>query len=148
MKKYEWNSGMVKNRRKIKYCFALIVIGILGYFYLIIAPNLTSTCYLTSHKCSASKAQIEMFSTALDRYKLDTGRYPSSESGLTALIIKPDIEASWCGPYLKKSVTPKDPWGREYIYTYPGEHGNYDIVSYGADGVNGGTGDNEDIVNW
>lgn len=107
-----------------------------------------STCYLTSHKYSASKAQIGMFSTAIDRYKLDTGRYPSSELGLTALIIKPDIEASWCGPYLKKSVTPKDPWGREYIYTYPGEHGNYDIVSYGADGVNGGTGDNEDIVNW
>ncbi|GJQ59324.1 MAG: type II secretion system protein GspG [Candidatus Scalindua sp. AMX11] len=139
---------MVKNRRKIKYCFALIVIGILGYIYLIIAPNLMSTCYLTSHKYSASKAQIGMFSTAIDRYKLDTGRYPSSELGLTALIIKPDIEASWCGPYLKKSVTPKDPWGREYIYTYPGEHGNYDIVSYGADGVNGGTGDNEDIVNW
>jgi general secretion pathway protein G len=98
-------------------------------------------------KLKATRAQIELFATALDTFRLDVGRYPTSEEGLQALRQKPGGLERWDGPYLKKDL-PLDPWGKPYNYKSPGDHGPYDITSYGADGVPGGDGDNRDITSW
>jgi len=95
----------------------------------------------------SAKAQISLFETALDTYRLDTGKYPTTDDGLEALRTKPSGVERWDGPYLNKEV-PKDPWGNEYVYQSPGEHGDYDLTSYGADGSPGGEGSDMDIVNW
>jgi general secretion pathway protein G len=95
----------------------------------------------------AAKAQIELFGTALDTFRLDVGRYPTTQEGLQALTQKPGGVERWDGPYLKKEVPP-DPWNKPYLYKSPGEHGPYDILSYGADGVPGGDGNNHDITSW
>jgi general secretion pathway protein G len=98
-------------------------------------------------KLKAARAQIELFATALDTFRLDVGRYPTSEEGLQALRQKPGGLDRWDGPYLKKDL-PLDPWSKPYNYKSPGDHGPYDITSYGADGVPGGDGDNRDIASW
>ena len=95
----------------------------------------------------AAKAQIESFGTALDTFRLDVGRYPTTQEGLEALNQKPAGVDRWDGPYLKKDVPP-DPWGKPYVYKSPGDHGAYDIISYGADGVPGGEDVNRDITSW
>lgn len=92
-------------------------------------------------------AQLDAFGKALDQYRLDTGHYPSAEEGLNALRLQPANEKRWDGPYLKKGV-PLDPWGNPYIYKRPGEHGEYDLLSYGKDGAPGGNGEGADIGNW
>ena len=102
---------------------------------------------VSSAKQKAAKAQIELFGTALDTFRIDVGRYPTTEEGLKALREKPSGAEEWQGPYLPKEI-PLDPWGRPYIYKSPGEHGDYDLVSYGRDGVQGGEGEDEDIVSW
>ena len=145
---------MVKNQRPkkiyritiIKLLIAIVITGILSVFIL---PKFLDNfgCRLRANsEHTALEAQIELFSTALNMYKLDTGKYPSHESGLSALITKPDGVENWQGPYLMKSSIPKDPWGREFIYELPGEHVYCDLISYGADGIKGGTGDNRDFV--
>jgi general secretion pathway protein G len=98
-------------------------------------------------KLKATRAQIELFATALDTFRLDVGRYPTSEEGLQALRQKPGGIERWDGPYLKKDL-PLDPWGKPYNYKSPGDHGPYDMVSFGADSVPGGDGDNRDITSW
>jgi general secretion pathway protein G len=98
-------------------------------------------------KLRTTKAQIELFGTALDTFRLDVGRYPTSDEGLQALRQKPGGLERWDGPYLKKDL-PLDPWSKPYAYRSPGEHGPYEIVSYGADGTPGGEGDNRDITSW
>ena len=98
-------------------------------------------------KLGAAKAQIELLGTALDTFRLDVGRYPSTEEGLQALRQKPGTLDRWDGPYLKKDL-PMDPWGSPYAYKSPGDHGPYDIVSYGPDKAPGGDGDNRDITSW
>ena len=98
-------------------------------------------------KIKAAQAQIELLGTALDTFRLDVGRYPSTEEGLQALRQKPGTLDRWDGPYLKKDL-PLDPWGKPYMYKSPGDHGPYDIVSYGADGAPGGEGDNRDLTSW
>jgi general secretion pathway protein G len=98
-------------------------------------------------KLKTTRAQIELFGTALDTFRLDVGRYPSSDEGLQALRQKPGGLERWDGPYLKKEL-PLDPWSKPYVYRSPGEHGPYEIVSYGADGTPGGEGDNRDITSW
>jgi len=95
----------------------------------------------------ATKAQIELFGTALDTFRLDVGRYPTSQEGLQALTLKPGGVERWDGPYLKKEVA-ADPWNKPYVYKSPGEHGPYDIISYGADGSPGGDGTGRDITSW
>lgn len=93
-------------------------------------------------------AQCGALEKALDQYRLDTGRYPSSEQGLQALVAKPESESKWGGPYLAKSV-PLDPWGKPYLYKCcPGEHGEFDLYSLGKDGAPGGTGAQTDVTNW
>ena len=99
-----------------------------------------------------AKVQMESLETALRLYKLDNGSYPSTEQGLQALVEPPqvgELPKAWReGGYLEKGKVPKDPWGYEYVYLCPGIHGDYDLMSYGADGEPGGEGDNEDINNW
>jgi general secretion pathway protein G len=104
--------------------------------------------YLSEAKSKTAKIQIESFMSALDLYFLDTGQYPSGSEGLHALVRPTDGTKTWNGPYLKGNTVPNDPWGRSYLYRSPGQHGTYDIVSYGADGQEGGTGAASDITSW
>ncbi len=122
----------------------LVVLVILGLLAALVGPQLFPK--LGKGKQSAAKAQIELFGQALDQYRLDVGSYPTSQEGLAALVTNPGID-KWEGPYLKKGL-PNDPWGRPYIYTCPGTHGEYDIVSYGRDGNPGGEGEDKDVVSW
>ena len=124
----------------------LVVITIIGLIMALVGPRVIN--YLGEAKVKAARIQIESFSSALDLYYLDAGRYPSSSEGLTALAQRPGGAAAWNGPYLKGGLVPNDPWGHPYLYRSPGEHGAYDIVSYGADGQEGGTGTSADIVSW
>lgn len=95
-------------------------------------------------RIGAANVQIRNFEVALDGYELDNGAYPTTEMGLTALRKEPAGALNWKGPYLKRAI-PKDPWGNLYIYTSPGQHGDYDLKSFGPDGVDGG---GDDITNW
>ncbi|MCY1411679.1 Type II secretion system protein G [compost metagenome] len=90
---------------------------------------------------------MESLGKALDLYRLELGHYPSTEQGLQALVVRPNDEAKWQGPYLQKSV-PKDPWGRDYLYKAPGDNGDYDLSSLGKDGQPGGDGENADVNSW
>jgi general secretion pathway protein G len=122
----------------------LIVMVIIGMLAALVFPRLIPK--VGKGKQSAAKAQIELLGQALDQFKLDTGRYPTTSEGLNALLVNPGIP-NWDGPYLKKAV-PNDPWKRPYSYTCPGSHGDYDILSYGADGAPGGEDENKDLVSW
>jgi general secretion pathway protein G len=102
--------------------------------------------HIGTSKQKAAKTQIEMFGTALDSFRLSVGRYPTSAEGLQSLRVNPGTDL-WDGPYLRKEV-PMDPWGRPYVYSCPGQHGDYDLVSLGADGQEGGEGENADVVSW
>lgn len=124
----------------------LVVITIIGLIMALVAPRVLN--YLGESKVKAARIQIESFSTALDLYFLDVGRYPSTSEGLAALVQRPGGARTWNGPYLRSGAVPNDPWGNPYIYRSPGEHGAYDIVSYGADGQEGGTGTSADVVSW
>ena len=127
----------------IELLIVMVIIGLLAAF---IVPKLIGR--VGESKQIAAKAQIELISTAIDVYKLDTGKYPSQDTGLQSLNTKSGDVQNWKGPYMKKEKIPKDPWGAEYIYKNPGSHGDYDLISYGADGSEGGSGDNKDIVSW
>jgi general secretion pathway protein G len=124
----------------------LVVITIIGLIMALVGPRVIG--YLGEAKVKAAKIQIESFNSALDLYYLDAGRYPSSSEGLTALAQRPGGSNTWNGPYLKGGQVPNDPWGHPYLYRSPGEHGAYDIVSYGSDGQEGGTGTAADIASW
>jgi len=123
----------------------LVVMVILGLLAAIVLPNYMRKVDTT--KIQAARTQIQSLSTALDSFRLDVGRYPTSEEGLNALRQKPSGADRWDGPYLQKEV-PNDPWGHAYVYKAPGDHGGFDLVSYGADGTPGGDGDNKDVTNW
>jgi general secretion pathway protein G len=124
----------------------LVVITIIGLIMGLIGPRVLN--YLSESKSKAAKIQIESFGSALDLFFLDSGRYPTSSEGLKLLVQRPANIAGWNGPYLKGGVVPVDPWGNPYVYRAPGQHGPYDIVSYGADGQEGGTGSAGDISSW
>ena len=96
---------------------------------------------------TTAKAQISEFETVLDLFRLDVGRYPANEEGLQALRVRPASLQNWDGPYLKKDV-PLDPWGHPYVYRFPGQHGEFDLMSLGADGQENGEGESADIVSW
>jgi general secretion pathway protein G len=123
----------------------LIVVVIIGLLAALVGPRLFGK--VSTAKLKAAKAQIELFGTALDALRLDVGRYPTTEEGLKALREKPSDMNNWKGPYLPKEI-PLDPWGKSYIYKSPGDHGDYDLISYGLDGVEGGEGENQDVVSW
>ena len=122
----------------------LVVIVIIGLLAAYVGPKYFSQ--LGKSEVTVAKAQIEAFEKSLDTYRLDVGRYPTTEEGLAALMAAPPTAgAKWNGPYLKKGV-PQDPWGHPYQYRSPGAKGEYEIVSTGKDGQPGGTGENADIV--
>ena len=123
----------------------LVVMVIIGLLAGYVGPKYFGQ--IGKSETKVARAQLDALEKALDQYRLDTGHYPAPESGLAALIEKPPNETKWDGPYLKK-IVPMDPWGRPYIYKLPGEHGEYDLVSYGKDGQPGGAGEASDIVNW
>ncbi|HLA50148.1 MAG TPA: type II secretion system major pseudopilin GspG, partial [Thermodesulfovibrionia bacterium] len=99
-------------------------------------------------KQKAAYAQIELFGIALDSFRLDTSRYPTTSDGLQTLITAPSGVENWDGPYLKKEELPLDPWGHPYHYESPGSHGDYDLYSYGRDNAAGGDGEDSDILSW
>ena len=123
----------------------LVVMVIIGMLAAYVGPRFFSQ--IGKSEVKAARAQIDGLEKALDQYRLDTGRYPSTEQGLAALVTQPAGVGKWSGPYLKKAV-PNDPWGNPYVYRQPGEHGEIDLMSYGKDGQPGGTGEAEDIGNW
>ena len=123
----------------------LVVMVILGLLVALVAPRLFGK--LGQSKLGAAQAQIELFGTALDALRLDVGRYPTTAEGLQALLEKPSGVENWAGPYLRKEI-PLDPWGHRYVYKSPGDHGEYDLIAYGADGQPGGEGENQDVVSW
>jgi general secretion pathway protein G len=121
----------------------LVVITIIGLIMAIVGPRVLN--YLSESKVKAARIQIESFGSALDLYYLDVGRYPTSSDGLAALVQQPGNGEGWNGPYLKGGVVPNDPWGHAYVYRSPVEHAPYEIVSFGSDGQEGGTGTAADI---
>ena len=124
----------------------LVVITIIGLIMALVGPRVLN--YLGESKVKAARIQIESFESSLDLFYLDAGRYPSTTEGLTALVQRPAGLASWSGPYLKTGSVPNDPWGRPYAYRSPGEHGAYDIVSFGASGQGSLDGGTTIIASW
>lgn len=128
----------------------LVVVAVLSVLAALVAPNVFG--HLGTAKDAAARSQMEMLGAALDAYRLDNGRYPTTQQGLEALRTEPSIDPrprNWNGPYLRRAV-PLDPWDFEYVYVSPGEENPnaYDLISYGADGEPGGEGENQDIRSW
>ena len=123
----------------------LVVMVIIGLLAGIVAPQYFAQ--LGKSNTKVAKAQIESFGQALDQYRLDVGAYPTTEQGLAALRLAPQQLPRWQGPYLKRDI-PVDPWGRPYQYRSPGQHGDYDMSSLGADGQPGGDGEAGDVISW
>ena len=124
----------------------LVVMTIIALFAALVGPAMFKNA--DRARVTTARAQIHNFYTALGSYKLDTGTFPTTEQGLQALRVKPGEVNQWAGPYMPQDI-PKDPWGHDYTYKYPGDHGDEpDILSYGADGQSGGEGFNADIVSW
>lgn len=124
----------------------LVVLGIMGMVMALVAPQVIQ--YLGRAKTDAARAEIHNLGLALDLFRLDVGRYPTRHEGLTALVQSMPGVPGWNGPYLKKRTVPADPWGQPYSYRRPGIHGTYDLYSLGADNAVGGSGEDQDIVNW
>ncbi len=124
----------------------MVVVVIIGLLAAMIVPNLMGN--IDKAQISRAKSDIRGIETALNLYRLDNFRYPSTSDGLQALVTNPGetVAPQWTKPYLPR--LPKDPWNRPYQYAYPGQHGEFDVYSYGADGQEGGEGTNADIGNW
>jgi len=122
----------------------LVVVAIIGLLAAFVGPRVFG--HLGKSEVTTAKAQIEALVRALDAYRLDMGNYPDSAQGLQALVVRPADAAKWNGPYLQKDV-PLDPWGHPYLYKFPGAQREFDLISYGRDGVPGGTGEDADLAN-
>jgi general secretion pathway protein G len=136
---------MQKTNKGITLIELLVVMVIIAMFATLVGSRVFRN--VEKGRQTVAKEQITQFESVLDIYRLDVGRYPSTEEGLQALQVRPSGVENWDGPYLKKDV-PLDPWNKPYVYRCPGQHGDFDLVSYGADGAEGGDGDNADIKNW
>ncbi|WP_316195551.1 type II secretion system major pseudopilin GspG [Bradyrhizobium sp. SZCCHNRI3052] len=124
----------------------LVVITIIGLIMGLVGPRVLS--YLSDSKLKTARIQIRSLSSALDLYHLDNGRYPTAAEGLGALVQKPATATTWNGPYLSGTLVPNDPWGRPYVYRFPGQHGAYDIVSLGPDGREDETSATANVTSW
>jgi len=124
----------------------LVVLGIIAMLAGIVGPQVMK--HMGASKTKATKVQIEDLAAALDMYKLDEGRYPTSQQGLAALVERPADAKRWNGPYLRKDKIPQDPWNQDYHYVFPGQHGKFDLYSFGADEKEGGEGEDQDINSW
>ena len=133
-----------QNRKGFTLIELLVVMVIVGLLAALVAPRLFPK--LGKGKQAAAKAQIELLGQALDQMRLDIGRYPTTQEGLSILAVNPGVEG-WDGPYLKKAL-PNDPWGKPYSYQSPGSHGEYDLFSYGRDASPGGEGEDADVTSW
>jgi general secretion pathway protein G len=142
-----WINQSKRRERGFSLLELLVVLVILGVIAGIFAPRFIGQA--EKAKRSAAKLEIDQIGQSLDLYKLETGKYPTSQEGLAALVTAPSGMTNWNGPYLKKTGVPKDPWGNDYKYVSPGDQSRpYDIVSLGADGKEGGDGDGKDITSW
>ena len=121
----------------------LVVLAIIGLIGALVAPQVFKS--LGGAKTDAARAQIDGLATGIDLYRLEVGSLPPS---LEALVERPASESRWNGPYLRKPVLPKDPWNNDYIYRVPGEHGDYDLYTLGADAAEGGEGEDQDVTSW
>ena len=139
--------GKTKQRARgftlIELLVVLVILGLLGS---IVGPRVMK--YLSKAKTDSARLQIQDFAATLDHYKLELGRYPTTDEGLKALVEQPSNAEGWNGPYLKKKEVPKDPWGNEFSYRFPGQHGEFDVYSLGADNAEGGDGENKDVASW
>lgn len=123
----------------------LIVMVIIGLLASLVGPSLFGK--VGSSKQQTAEAQIRMLGTALDSYRLDVNDYPTTAQGLDALREQPEGQENWDGPYMPRDI-PKDPWGNEYVYKFPGDNAEYDLLSYGKDGQPGGEEEDSDVVSW
>ena len=144
------SGGMVHRRKRGAAGFTLIellvVLVILGLLAAFAAPQVLS--YLGRAKADAAKAQVQNIASILDLYRLEVGSYPDGRDGLNALLESPGDVPRWKGPYVKRRDALIDPWGQMYLYRYPGEHGEFDLYSLGADQSEGGEGEDADITSW
>ena len=141
---------MKKKEKKMRKSGFTLIEVVVVIIILVTLASIATPLYLNYVKkanVGAARTQIRLLDDALTGYRLDVGTYPDSTVGLRALVENVDQNAKWNGPYIQPSV-PKDPWGNDYIYLFPGEHREYDLMSYGADGQPGGSGENADITNW
>ncbi len=145
--KYFFNKRFdMKSTRGFTLVELLVVIAILALLAGVVGPQVMKR--LSESKTKAAKIQMEDLSAALDMYRLDVGRYPTSDEGLKALVEAPSDISSWSGPYLRKQKVPKDPWSNEYRYVSPGEHGKFDLSTLGANNSEGGEGEDRDVLGW
>ncbi len=148
---YDQAAGVTKRgerRREAGFTLVelLVVLIILGLIAAFAAPQVIK--FVGGAKTDSAKIQIERLSGVLDLYRLQVGRYPSDEESLNALMEQPADAPNWDGPYLKKADSLIDPWGRPYLYRFPGEHGDFDLYTLGADGEEDGEGENQDLRSW
>ena len=124
----------------------LVVLAIISLLAAIMAPQVLK--YLGSSRAQTAKVQIQNVASAVELFRLDVGRFPTSGEGVAAVVTRPAAAPGWNGPYLKNDQALKDPWGRPYLYKAPGQHGEFDVYSLGADGAEGGSGEAADVGNW
>lgn len=124
----------------------LVVMAIIGLLAVLVAPRVIQ--YLSGAKVDTAKVQVDRLSGVLDLYRLEIGQYPAQDEGLLVLVDRPADAANWNGPYIRNRKSLTDPWGNLYLYRYPGEHGEFDLYTLGADGREGGDGENQDITSW
>ena len=124
----------------------LVVMAIIGLLAVLVAPRVIG--FLSGAKVDTANVQIDRLSGVLDLYRLEVGQYPSQDDGLTVLVERPANAGNWNGPYIRNADSLTDPWGNPYVYRYPGEHGEFDLYTLGADGREGGDGENQDITSW
>lgn len=134
--------GAARGFTLLELLVVMVIIGLLAGY---VGPKFFGQ--IGKSEVKATRAQIDALAKALDQYRLDVGRYPTTEQGLAVLVAKPADEPRWAGPYLAKAV-PKDPWHNDYQYRSPGEHGEYDLLSLGRDGRPGGEGEDADLTSW
>jgi general secretion pathway protein G len=141
-------AARVNRRREAGFTLVelLVVLIILGLIAAFAAPRVIK--FVGGAKTDTARIQIERLSGILDLYRLQVGRYPSGDDGLDALMEAPAEAPNWDGPYLKKADALNDPWDRPYLYRFPGEHGDYDLYTLGADGQDGGEGEDRDLTSW
>jgi len=143
---HQWNKHeQIKLERGFTLLELLVVMVIIGLLTAYVGPKFFSQ--VGKSEIKMAQAQIDALEKALHQYRLDVGHYPSTENGLAALMAQPNDEPRWQGPYLSKAA-PQDPWGRPYVYKYPGDNAEFDLFSMGKDGQVGGEGEAADITNW